>query len=116
MLTEPWMVDPVRIAPRTNTLPQPIEDRRNELARMRERRRVTNHLAIEKCTPVFHQAEADATDFDMVPDESGKPSQRKLTSCQRFENRKEPAPFGNFRESSVLSEALSAVEGVVGHL
>jgi len=65
---------------------------------------------------VFHQAEADATDFDMVPDESGKPSQRKLTSCQRFENRKEPAPFGNFRESSVLSEALSAVEGVVGHL
>ena len=69
------MADPVRIAPRTNTLPQPIEDRRNEPARMRDRRRVTNHLTIEKCAPGFHQAEADQTDFGTVPDESGKPSQ-----------------------------------------
>src|SRR5258708_24855220 len=47
MLTEPWIVEPVSMAPRTNTLPQPVEKRSNERTRRGERRRFTNHLAIE---------------------------------------------------------------------
>ncbi len=35
------------MAPRTNTLPQPVENRSNERSRRGERRRFTNHLAIE---------------------------------------------------------------------
>ncbi len=33
---------------------------------------------LEKCAPVFHQAEADPNDSGAVPDGSGNPSQRKL--------------------------------------
>src|SRR6266853_6139696 len=46
-LTEPWIVEPASMAPRTNTLPQPAESRNNERSRTGERRRFTNHLAIK---------------------------------------------------------------------
>jgi len=46
-LTQPWIVEPVSMARRTNTLPQPVENRSNERTRRGERRRFTNHLAIE---------------------------------------------------------------------
>lgn len=50
MSTEPWIVDPVSMAPRTNTLPQPVENRSNETARTGERRCFTNHPATEVYT------------------------------------------------------------------
>src|SRR5882762_112574 len=43
MLTEPWIVDPVAIAPQMNTSPQPVENRSNGTTRTGERRRLTNH-------------------------------------------------------------------------
>ena len=43
MLTVPWIVDPVSIAPRTTKLPQAAESRSNKIARATKRRRVTDH-------------------------------------------------------------------------
>ena len=47
MLTEPWIVDPVSIAPRINTLPQPVESKSKARVKIAERRCVTNHPATE---------------------------------------------------------------------
>src|ERR1700716_977530 len=48
MLTEPWIVELVSMALRTNTPPQPVERRNNErTGRRSEKRRFTNHLASE---------------------------------------------------------------------
>src|ERR1700730_7396903 len=44
-VTEPWIVEPVSMAPRTNTVPQPVESRNSERTRRDQRRRFTNHLA-----------------------------------------------------------------------
>src|SRR4030081_2692937 len=47
MLTEPWIVELVSMALRTNTPPQPVERRNNRTGRRSEKRRFTNHLASE---------------------------------------------------------------------
>ena len=47
MLTEPWIVDPVSMAPRMNTSPQPVESKSKTRGRTGERRCVTNHPATE---------------------------------------------------------------------
>jgi hypothetical protein len=70
-LTSTWLTDAVarKATTRCEKAGQPPpsnrgqEDRRNEPARMRERRRVTNHLAVEKGTPVLRHSEADPTDI-----------------------------------------------------
>ena len=47
MLTEPWIVDPGSMAPRTNTSPQLVESKSKARTRTGERRRFTNHLTPE---------------------------------------------------------------------
>jgi hypothetical protein len=59
-LTEPVIVEPVLIAPRTKTSPQPLEVPRSEIIRTGAKMRFTNHPAVR-----------------IYPCLSGKPSRKK---------------------------------------
>jgi hypothetical protein len=67
---------------------------------MRKRRRVTNHFAIEKCTPAFHQAEENATDLDRFLDLKRKATSHRL---EAFARRPSRAPKPGSPVSPVLA-------------